>query len=330
MDVMNEHEDKTLIRKGIDKMIYTVTLNPALDYVIHLKAGLELGETNRSTGEEHYFGGKGINVSVILNRLGTPSRVLGFVAGYTGEAIVQGIMAEGLDDDMIRLKNGASRINVKIKSEDETEINANGPEIAPDELEQLMSRLDEIGEGDVLVLAGSIPKSVPADIYLKMLQRVEGKGVLTVVDASGEVLKQALPLKPFLIKPNLAELSGIFGCEPKGDAEVLQYAKKLQELGAKNVLVSLGSEGALLLSEEGTAWKIGVPVRDRVNTVGSGDSMVAGFLSGYLKSHDMKEALILGSAAASATAMSPGLADQAKILDMEKRILRGDAGIAEI
>lgn len=312
-------------------MIYTVTLNPALDYVVHLKSGLEMGETNRSTAEEHYFGGKGINVSVVLKRMGTPSKVLGFVAGYTGEAIVSGITSEGLEDDMIRLKYGSSRINVKIKSEEETEINANGPEISAEELEQLMCRLDEIGEGDVLVLAGSIPKSLPADVYSRMLTRVEGKGVLTVVDASGDVLRQTVSLKPFLVKPNLAELGGLFDCAPEKEEEILRYARELQAMGARNVLVSMGSRGALLVPEGSTpALKIGVPVKGRVNTVGSGDSMVAGFLTGYIKTGDMKEALILGSAAASATAMSPGLADLPSITDMEKRIRRGDAVISEL
>ena len=308
-------------------MIYTVTLNPALDYVVHLRSGLLMGETNRSTGEEHYFGGKGINVSVVLKRMGTPTRALGFVAGYTGEAIVSGIAAEGLEDDMIRLRYGSSRINVKIKSEEETEINANGPEISSAELEQLMIRLDQIGEGDVLVLAGSIPKSLPADVYSQMLHRVEGKGVLTVVDASGEVLKQTVSLHPFLVKPNLAELGGLFECAPEKDEEIIGYARELQTMGARNVLVSMGSKGALLIPEgEGCGViKIGVPVKERVNTVGSGDSMVAGFLTGYLKTGDLKDALILGSAAASATAMSPGLAEEGMIRDMEKRIRRGDA-----
>lgn len=307
-------------------MIYTVTLNPALDYVVHLRAGLQMGETNRSTGEEHYFGGKGINVSVILNRLGTPTKALGFVAGYTGEAIVSGIVAEGLEDDMIRLKYGSSRINVKIKSEEETEINANGPEVSASELEELMQRLDEIGEGDALVLAGSIPKSLPSDVYSQMLRRVEDKGVLTVVDASGEVLRQTVALKPFLVKPNLAELGGLFESAPEKDEEIIGYARQLQEMGARNVLVSMGQRGALLIPEGGApVIKIGVPVKERVNTVGSGDSMVAGFLTGYFKTGDLKEALILGSAAASATAMSPGLAQSSLIQDMEKRIRKGDA-----
>lgn len=296
-------------------MIYTVTFNPAVDYVVYLDR-LEEGKTNRTTGEAQYFGGKGINVSLILNTLHQKSTALGFVAGYTGKAIEEGLEAQGLTTRFVHLKNGLSRINVKIKAGAETEINANGPEIPEDAVGELFDILNQLQKGDVLILAGSVPGTLPSDIYEKILESLKDRGVLTLVDACGDLLKRTLRYRPFLIKPNLDELSEIFGQELQTEEEITEHAKKLQELGAENVLVSLGKRGALLVTQKGdvlTAPALGGKPK---NTVGAGDSMLAGFLAGYLKTGDFSYALLLGSAAGGATACSEGLAKEEEIFKL--------------
>ena len=293
-------------------MIYTVTLSPSIDYIVRL-SNMRFNVTNRSDSEEFYFGGKGINVSLILSELDLDSTALGFIAGFTGDAIAAGIRNDRVRTEFIRLNEGFSRINIKLKSGGETEINGQGPDIPPEALEELMRRLDRIGDGDVLVLAGSIPKTLPDDVYERMLDRVSGKKVMIVVDATKQLLVNSLKSKPFLIKPNRQELSEIFHAEVETAADVEKYARKLQEMGARNVLVSLGRKGAFLLDENGQTHTAGVLKRNVLNTVGSGDSMVAGFVAGYMKTGDYAYALKLGSACGNATAFSPGLAKRALI-----------------
>lgn len=295
-------------------MVYTVTFNPALDYVMHMEGPVEPGVTNRSTKEEFHYGGKGINVSIILNNLGIDNVALGFIAGFTGHAIDRGIRRKGIQTDFIELEGGISRINVKLKGDAETEINAQGPRISHDDIELLYKKTDAIKEGDCIVLAGSIPSSVPDDVYEKILQRIADKDVMKVVDATGELLRKVLPYHPFLIKPNMSELHELSGRDIRTDEDIIRTAAELQEQGARNVLVSKGAKGAILIPEKGEPLKIGVPEGKIVNTVGAGDSMVAGFLTGYMQTGSYKKALCLGTAAASATAISEGLGEKTTIM----------------
>jgi 1-phosphofructokinase len=291
-------------------MIYTLTLNPALDYAVYLPAFAE-GKTNRSVREQLDFGGKGINVSYILHQLGVPTVALGLVAGFTGKARCAMLEGEGIPCEFITLDRGMTRINVKIKSEKESEINAQGPDIPPEALEKLCARLDCLVAGDTLLLAGSVPASLPKDIYENILARLEGKGIRYAVDAEGQLLLNVLKYRPYLIKPNRAELCGLAGRELTDDADIERAARELQALGAQNVLVSLGKEGALLLDETGLAHRASAVGGKPVNTVGAGDSMVAGFLAGAPLGYDY--ALRLGLAAGGATATSPTLATKKEI-----------------
>ena len=288
-------------------MVYTVTFNPAIDYVVHT-AEMRLGEVNRSSSEEMYFGGKGINVSIVLNELGTPSIALGFTAGFTGEAIENGIKAMGIKSDFVRLKTGNSRINVKIKAGEETELNGQGPHIDDEALEALFVKLDKLSDGDTLVLAGSIPSSLPSDIYERIMQRLSDRKIRTVVDATNDLLLNVLKYKPFLIKPNNHELGEMFGVTLSEDEEIERYARKLKDMGAINVLISMAGDGAMLITEDGQRFRVGVPKGKVRNSVGAGDSMVAGFVAGYMKTQDYRVALNMGTAAGSATAFSDDLA----------------------
>ena len=292
-------------------MIYTVTFNPAIDYVVRT-GNLQLGGVNRSQGEQLYFGGKGINVSIVLKELGVPSKALGFTAGFTGEAIEKGLSAMGIDTDFVRLKSGNSRINVKIKADMETELNGQGPDIDEDAISELFAKLDKLTAGDTLVLAGSVPVSMPSDIYEKIMQRTADKNIRTIVDASKDLLVNVLKYKPFLIKPNNFELGEIFGIKLNGTDEIGKYAKKLQDMGAENVLVSMAGDGALLLDSDGKIHKCGVCKGTVRNSVGAGDSMLAGFIAGIMNG-DNEYALKLGTAAGGATAFSDGLAERADI-----------------
>lgn len=294
-------------------MVYTVTLNPALDYVIHIE-DFQTGEINRTQREEIQFGGKGINVSTVLTRLGVENTALGFLAGFTGQALAEGLRKNGIQTDFIWLMEGLTRINVKIKAVEETELNGRGPVIPSAALDELFQKLDRLQSGDVLDLSGSIPASLPDDIYQQILRQLEGRGILTVVDAAGELLCAALSYRPFLIKPNHHELGEIFGQTPVTDQELTACAKKLQKQGARNVLVSMAGEGSLLLDETGACHRLGVPRGTVRNSVGAGDSMVAGFLAGWLKTGDYETAHRMGAAAGSATAFSDGLATEAKVL----------------
>ncbi len=291
-------------------MIYTVTLNPALDYVLRLDS-LNKGQTNRSSFVEIQFGGKGINVSYVLSQLGVPSVALGFVAGFTGDELVRIIAENGINSDFIKLDNGTTRINVKLKDDTETEINASGPEISSEALDRLFAKLESIKSGDTLVLSGSVPPSIPSNIYETVMQRLQNKGIRFVVDASKEVLLKTLKYRPFLIKPNVAELEETVGKKLVTECDIIGAAKSLQSLGALNVLVSRGNKGAILLDSFGNEHVApAIPITP-VNTVGAGDSMVAGFLAGVDKGYD--NALRLGVATGSATAASSKLATKEEI-----------------
>lgn len=295
-------------------MVYTVTFNPAIDYVVRMD-DLKLGEVNRASYEAMFFGGKGINVSIVLNELGIKSRTLGFTAGFTGEAIENGLRSMGIDADFVRLEKGNSRINVKIKANEETEINGQGPHIDDNALAALFEKLDNLKDGDTLILAGSIPNSLPSDIYEKILQRLSGRNIKTVVDATKDLLLNVLKYKPFLIKPNNHELGEMFGIKLITIEEIEEYARKLQEKGARNVLISMAGDGALLVDENGKTHISGVCKGVVKNSVGAGDSMVAGFVAGSLDG-DYEYALKLGTAAGGATAFSDGLATKEKITEL--------------
>lgn len=301
-------------------MIYTVTFNPAIDYVVHAD-DMQVGAVNRSRQEEVYFGGKGINVSVVLHELGLASKALGFVAGFTGEAIEQGLRADGIETDFIHLEKGFSRINVKIKSSEETELNGQGPEIPEDKLRQLFDQMEQVQDGDPIILAGSIPTSLPADVYEQILRHLSGKQVRAVVDATRDLLVNVLKYKPFLIKPNNFELGEIFGVPLKDDVdEIVRYAGKLQEMGARNVLVSMAGDGAVLLDENGGVHACGVCKGTVKNSVGAGDSMVAGFVAGC-ETGDYDYALKLGTATGGATAFSEGLAKKELIAELLQQLM---------
>ncbi len=289
-------------------MIYTVTFNPAIDYIVRMDKALDPGMTNRSVSEDCFFGGKGINVSTVLKNLGIESTALGFAAGFTGKAIVDSLIEKGIKEDFIMLKEGISRINIKIKSDEETEINAQGPNISDEAYNELLKKLDGLQKNDILILAGSIPSSLPSDVYETILERLYDKGIIFVVDATKDLLLNVLRYRPFLIKPNNHELGEMFGTVLKTDDEIEEHAKKLQEMGARNVLISMAGDGAMLITEDGQRFRVGVPEGTVKNSVGAGDSMVAGFIAGYMKTGDYRVALNMGTAAGSATAFSDDLA----------------------
>lgn len=302
-------------------MIYTVTFNPALDYVVGLSR-LHIGVVNRTSTEDVFYGGKGINVSVILRELGIESVALGFIAGFTGDEIEERVRNLGISTDFIRLPKGLSRINIKIKAaaEEETELNGQGPDISPRAVEQLFEQLKQLKDKDTLVLAGSIPNSLPDDIYERIIEALQPQDIRIVVDATKELLRKVLKYHPFLIKPNNHELGDMFGVELTSKDEIKYYSKKLQTLGARNVLVSMAGDGAILLDENGQYYEIRAPKGVVLNSVGAGDSMVAGFLAGYLKSSNYETALKVGTAAGSATAFSKGLAGREFIEKMELQL----------
>ena len=300
-------------------MIYTITFNPALDYIVSVK-DYAMGKTNRTDEEEIMAGGKGVNVSIVLHNLGIENTALGFVAGFTGEEISRRLKVLGCSTDFIELPEGFSRINMKIKNYEGTEINGIGPVIDPKSLEKMLQKMDALSAGDILVLAGSIPASMPDSIYLTIMERLEGKGVEVVVDATKDLLLNVLPQQPFLIKPNNHELGEIFNVELSTRAEVIPYAKKLQELGAKNVLVSMAGQGAVLVTEDDQIFEADAPKGTLVNGVGAGDSMVAGFLAGFAETKDYKEAFRMGVSAGSASAFSQNLASRQEIMDVKQRV----------
>lgn len=300
-------------------MIYTVTFNPALDYVVRVE-NFTTGSVNRTVSEQIFYGGKGINVSAVLKELGYASTALGFVAGFTGEEIGRGVKTLGFMSDFIQVKEGMSRINVKLKSDEETEINGIGPKITEDDVEKLFEKLLKLEDGDILILSGSIPKSIDDRIYETIMAKLDGRGVRIVVDAEKDLLLNVLKYHPFLIKPNNHELGAMFGVTLLSDEDIITYAKKLQERGAVNVLISMAGDGAILLTEDGSVHKMGVPKGTVKNSVGAGDSMVAGFIAGYLDKKDYGYALKLGTASGSATAFSDGLAKRKDIIELLEKI----------
>ncbi|MDY6349944.1 MAG: 1-phosphofructokinase [Selenomonas sp.] len=301
-------------------MIYTVTFNPSLDYIVRMDH-FEAGAINRVSYEQVLAGGKGINVSIVLHNLGHESTALGFVAGFTGAEIEHKLDAFPVKHDFVHLENGFSRINVKAKAENETEINGQGPDISEAAQKKLFEKLDTLGKGDTLVLAGSIPKTLPDDIYERIMERLDGRGIRIVVDAEKKLLLNVLKYHPFLIKPNNHELGDMFGVVLKTDEEIVTYAKKLQEKGATNVLISMAGDGAILLTADGKHYKSPAPKGKLVNSVGAGDSMVAGFLTGCIESHDDHEtAFYMGVATGSASAFSENLATRPEVEGLLKTI----------
>ncbi|HBN56395.1 MAG TPA: 1-phosphofructokinase [Lachnospiraceae bacterium] len=293
-------------------MIYTVTFNPSLDYIVSVK-DFRLGKTNRTCAEQMLPGGKGINVSTVLQNLGIENVALGFTAGFTGDEILKKMEGIGFHCDFIRIENGFSRINIKMKDFDGTEINGQGPSISKQDIDRLMEKLDRLKEGDILVLAGSIPESMPDSIYHDILAHLDGRGIGFVVDATRNLLLNVLEYHPFLIKPNNHELGEIFDVTLTTREEVVPYAKKLQEKGARNVLVSMAGEGAVLAAENGEVYRQPAPKGKLVNAVGAGDSMVAGFVAGWTQKQDYRHAFHMGISAGSASAYSDLLATKEEI-----------------
>ena len=300
-------------------MIYTVTFNPSLDYIVSVD-NFTLGRVNRTRKEIIYPGGKGINVSMVLQNLGYQSCALGFMAGFTGREIARLLEVNGVESDFIHVDEGLSRINVKLRSNEESEINGQGPAIKKRDIALLDEKLDRIQDGDILVLAGSIPEVMPDDIYMDIMRYLQTKDVRIVVDATKDLLVNVLPYHPFLIKPNNHELGEIFGVELKTTEEIVTYAKKLQEKGARNVLISMAGDGAILLTEDGQIFQSLPPKGKVLNSVGAGDSMVAGFLAGYLENQDYEYAFYMGVCTGSASAFSESLATRDEVAELMKQV----------
>ena len=300
-------------------MIYTVTFNPSLDYIVsvnHFKPGI----VNRTVAELMFPGGKGINVSMVLKNLGYDSVALGFMAGFTGNEIVRLLEEKEINSDFISVAHGMSRINVKLRSDEESEINGMGPEIGREDIQSLYTQLDKLKEGDILVLAGSIPSVMPESMYMDIMRYLSGRGIDIIVDATKDLLLNVLEYHPFLIKPNNHELGEIFGVKLKTKDDVIPYARRMQEKGARNVLVSMAGEGALLVTEEGRVYESMPPKGEVKNSVGAGDSMVAGFLAGYLATHDYEEAFYMGLCTGSASAFSDNLATKPEVEALLKQL----------
>lgn len=300
-------------------MIYTVTFNPSLDYIASCDDFI-LGQTNRTTKEIIYPGGKGINVSIVLRNLGLDTTALGFLAGFTGDEIKRLILKEGIKNEMIEVNNGFSRINIKLRSSQESELNGMGPSIDEQSIKKLYQKLDNLTSDDILVLAGSIPSCLPSSIYSDICDYLKDKNMKIVVDATKDLLLNVIPYKPFLIKPNNHELGELFNVELNTREEVVPYAKKLQELGARNVLVSLAGEGAVLVDENGEVYSSKAPKGKVINSVGAGDSMVAGFLYGYKTFNNYNEAFKYGVCTGSASAFSEELAKLNEVIDLYKNL----------
>lgn len=299
-------------------MIYTVTFNPSLDYIVSVK-DFRTGIVNRTTDEIIFPGGKGINVSMVLKNLGYDNTAMGFMAGFTGEAICSMLEKKGVTTDFITVEKGVSRINVKLRSDEETEINGQGPEIEAKDIDKLYRKLDLLEDGDTLVLAGSIPDVMPQSIYMDIMKYLEKKNIYIVVDATRDLLVNVLAYSPFLIKPNNHELGEIFGVEIKNKDDVVAYAKKLQEKGARNVLVSMAGDGAVLVTEDGNEFRAEAPKGKVVNSVGAGDSMVAGFIAGFLSTREYMQAFKLGVCTGSASAFSEELATKKEVEELLKQ-----------
>lgn len=300
-------------------MIYTMTFNPSLDYIMKVK-DFNLGVVNRTYEESIFPGGKGINVSIVLGNLGIENKAFGFIAGFTGEEIEKKVKNSGCIAEFIKLKEGNSRINVKLKSKEESEINAQGPKIDKYAIESLYKKLDEIKNGDILVLAGSIPNTLPSDMYENIMKHLNDKDIKVIVDATKDLLLNVLKYKPFLIKPNKHELEEMFNVSINSEEEIIKYAKKLQDMGAINVLISMAGDGAILINENGEVLKHKAPKGEVKNSVGAGDSMVAGFTAGYIMKQNYKDALKYGIATGSASAFSEDLATKEKVKEILEMI----------
>lgn len=301
-------------------MVYTLTLNPSLDYMMPVRQ-LRIGATNRSEGEQIRIGGKGINVSILLRRLGVENLALGVAAGFTGEELLRRMNEEGIRHDFLMGREGFTRINVKLLSEEETEINGSGPVIEESEAQALLRQIAKIRSGDFLVISGSVPKGIPTDFLNQLLHQTTGQGAEIVLDISGPALRQALRYRPFLIKPNQHELEEVLGVSIPDREQALLHGKKLQELGARNVLISLGAEGAVLLDEKGGVYSKKAPDGLLVSSVGAGDSMVAGFLAGWIQSHAYDQAFCMGLAAGSASAFSWDMAKPEDVLRLYQMLI---------
>ena len=300
-------------------MINTITLNPSLDYIVKVD-DFKVGHVNRTSKEDIYPGGKGINVSIVLKNLGVKNRALGFTAGFTGEEIEKLVANHGVDNEFIRLEKGMSRINVKLKSKEESEINGMGPDISKNDIEKLYEKLEALKAGDFVVLAGSIPNTLPDDIYETIMKDFKNKEINFVVDATKDLLLNVLKYKPFLIKPNHHELGEMFNVKLNSKDEIITYAKKLQEIGARNVIISMAGDGAILIEENGEITISDTPKGTLVNSVGAGDSMVGGFLAGIAENKNIKEAFKIGVATGSASAFSEGLATRDKVEELLKQL----------
>ena len=297
------------------KVIYTVTFNPSLDYIVSVK-DFRPGMTNRTSSELMLAGGKGINVSIVLGNLGIKSTALGFIAGFTGDEIVRRLHNGGINSEFIKINDGISRINIKLKSIDGTEINGQGPHIDSSHIEQLMNRLRRLESGDVLVLAGSVPAGISDNIYKDIMDMLKDKGVQIVVDATSRLLTNVLEYNPFFIKPNQHELGDIFNVTLNTQEEVIPYALELKKMGAVNVCVSMGGKGAILVADDGNVYKAKAPDGILKNSVGAGDSLVAGFLSGWIEKKDYEYAFRKGVATGSASAFSERLATNGEVNDL--------------
>ena len=299
-------------------MIFTVTFNPSLDYIVRVDE-MRLGTINRTNYEQLLPGGKGINVSIVLGNLGHPSRALGFSAGVTGVALEKLLADAGVDADLVHVKEGFTRINAKVKAVEETELNGQGPRIAPEDVDALFSKLDVLGQDDTLVISGSVPNTLPSDMYEQVMERLAGRGVRIVVDAERDLLARVLPYRPFLVKPNNHELGDIFGVTLKTRDEVVPYARRMQEMGAQNVLVSMAGEGGVLVAADGQVYQSPAAKGTVVNSVGAGDSCVAGFLAGLMETGSYQTAFRMGLAAGSASAFSDHLATRPEVEDLMSR-----------
>lgn len=299
-------------------MIFTVTFNPSLDYIVRVDE-MRLGTINRTNYEQLLPGGKGINVSIVLGNLGHPSRALGFSAGVTGVALEKLLADAGVDADLVHVKEGFTRINAKVKAVEETELNGQGPRIAPEDVDALFSKLDVLGQDDTLVISGSVPNTLPSDMYEQVMERLAGRGVRIVVDAERDLLTRVLPYRPFLVKPNNHELGDIFGVTLKTRDEVVPYARRMQEMGAQNVLVSMAGEGGVLVAADGQVYQSPAAKGAVVNSVGAGDSCVAGFLAGLMETGSYQTAFRMGLAAGSASAFSDHLATLPEVEDLMSR-----------
>ena len=299
-------------------MIFTVTFNPSLDYIVRVDE-MRLGTINRTNYEQLLPGGKGINVSIVLGNLGHPSRALGFSAGVTGVALEKLLADTGVDADLVHVKAGFTRINAKVKAVEETEINGQGPRIVPEDVDALFSKLDVLGQDDTLVISGSVPNTLPSDMYEQVMERLAGRGVRIVVDAERDLLTRVLPYRPFLVKPNNHELGDIFGVTLKTRDEVVPYARRMQEMGAQNVLVSMAGEGGVLVAADGQVYQSPAAQGTVVNSVGAGDSCVAGFLAGLMETGSYQTAFRMGLAAGSASAFSDHLATRPEVEDLMSR-----------